>query len=196
MEKIIYNPILEEFKSPVGAAEKNKKITIKIKISQEYIISLPLIIIKDDCGMDVLTKQMDIIDQNSRYNVYSVDFTLNNEGLYWYCFQFSDCYGIHYIGCKPNLEPRLTDFLPNYWQLTIHNKFRGSLKWFKGSVMYQIMVDRFFKGEDLPVREDVIMHTNWDDTPNYKPINGQVLNNDFFGGNIEGVIKKLDYLAE
>jgi len=195
MEKIIYNPIFEEFKSPVGAAEKNKKISVKIKISQEYIINLPLINIKDDSGMDVLSKQMNIVDQSSQYNVYCVDFTISKEGLYWYCFQFSDCYGIHYIGCKPNLEPKLTDFLPNYWQLSVHNKFRGNLNWFKGTIMYQIMVDRFYKGEDLPVKENVKVHENWDDIPNYKAVDGKVLNNDFFGGNLEGVIKKLDYLS-
>ena len=38
-------------------------------------------------------------------------------------------------------------------------------------------------------------HDNLNDTPNYAPDkNGKVLNNDFFGGNLQGIIDKLDYL--
>lgn len=39
------------------------------------------------------------------------------------------------------------------------------------------------------------MHEKWDDTPFYTPIDGKILNNDFFGGDLRGIIKKLDYLV-
>ena len=63
--------------------------------------------------------------------------------------------------------------------------------------MYQIFPDRFYKStkkhENIP--EGRIMRENWEDTPYYKPDeNGHVWNNDYFGGDLEGIKEKLPYL--
>ena len=60
--------------------------------------------------------------------------------------------------------------------------------------MYQIFPDRFNRSGEVVVREGGIYHDNWLDTPEYLPVDGYVLNNDFFGGNFQGVIEKLDYI--
>ena len=41
------------------------------------------------------------------------------------------------------------------------------------------------------------IHKNWYDEVDWKPTpDGQVLNNDFFGGNFRGITEKMDYIAD
>lgn len=65
--------------------------------------------------------------------------------------------------------------------------------------MYQIFPDRFYKSgrvhENIPYGR--VMRDNWEDTPYYRPDeNGHVWNNDYFGGDLEGIREKLPYLKE
>jgi 4-alpha-glucanotransferase len=68
--------------------------------------------------------------------------------------------------------------------------------------MYQIFVDRFFDGSEdkalSKTKTDCIIHESWDEQPLYKPdpVSKEVLCNDFFGGNLKGIIQKLPYLKE
>lgn len=68
--------------------------------------------------------------------------------------------------------------------------------WAKGKIAYQIFVDRFCcddskKIEKVPGR----IYRKWGELPNWKRNNnGNFHNNDFFGGNIKGITKKLGYL--
>lgn len=72
-------------------------------------------------------------------------------------------------------------------------------KWAKGAVMYQIFVDRFFNGnptndvvdnEYLYLKKPVSQVKDWNKNPEIEGIR------EFYGGDLEGVIRKLDYLKE
>ena len=61
--------------------------------------------------------------------------------------------------------------------------------------MYQIFPDRFFSSGNVIVGEGKWLHKSWKEQPEYRMnAEGKVLNNDFFGGNLQGIIKKLDHL--
>ena len=84
------------------------------------------------------------------------------------------------------------------FQLTV---FDGSYKvadWFGKGITYNIFPDRFCRTQVPPkegYRAPRVVHENWNDIPVYLPNEkGEILNNDFFGGSIQGVISKLDYL--
>ena len=69
--------------------------------------------------------------------------------------------------------------------------------WFAGSVMYHIFLDRFCQGEGkVTLNRDATVNPDWaNGIPQYARRNGDALsNNVFFGGNLWGVIEKLDYL--
>ena len=53
------------------------------------------------------------------------------------------------------------------YQLTVYNN-SPTPKWFKGAVMYQIYVDRFFRpaNNNPPLKENILFHSSWNDTPN------------------------------
>ena len=91
------------------------------------------------------------------------------------------------------------EFPSKSFQITVYQKDYKTPDWFSESIVYQIFPDRFCNANDdgtfLGNRNDIIKR-NWGDQPYYKAeqFGGEYLANDFFGGNLEGIIKKLPYL--
>lgn len=85
-----------------------------------------------------------------------------------------------------------------------HNPFQLSVSDFEhdapcalwGGVIYQIFVDRFNRGGDVPVSDGAKLITEeWDVIPEYPEYPGAPLkNNTFFGGTLFGITDKLDYI--
>lgn len=195
MKDIQFLPTVSFYKSPVGAVLIGNNISINIGINRNFnIYDLKLLLHKDYEEKET-EYSLQYKNEDGDYNYFHLDFNVDEVGIYWYCFSFYDCYGKHYISYNEDLEGRLSDN-KRFWQLSIHNEFKSSLNWFKGKVMYQIMVDRFYNGGVSYKKDGIIYHNNWSDIPEYLPVNGEVLNNDFFGGDLLGIIKKLDYLKE
>ena len=72
-------------------------------------------------------------------------------------------------------------------------------EWAKGAIMYQIYVDRFYNGdksndvetnEYCYIGENVTRVENWDKYP------AQMGVREFYGGDLQGVLDKMDYLVE
>ena len=90
----------------------------------------------------------------------------------------------------------------NSYQITVYKEgiTKLGLVLEKG-IAYQIFVDRFCNGNEngefLGNRTDIIKR-NWGEQPFYKAeqFGGEYKANDFFGGNLKGVIKKLPYLKD
>ncbi len=88
---------------------------------------------------------------------------------------------------------------PIPYQITVYDSSYKTPDWMKGGIMYQIFCDRFYKSENydnLGMRGDIIAR-NWGEVPYHTPeqFGGEYLANDFYGGSLEGVIEKLDYIA-
>ncbi|MCR4718447.1 MAG: glycoside hydrolase family 13 protein [Firmicutes bacterium] len=95
---------------------------------------------------------------------------------------------------------RTYDEIPyNKFQITVYDGAYKTPKWWRESICYQIFPDRFFNGTKdgkfLGTRQDIIKR-NWGEAPYYKAdqFGGKYLANDFFGGNLLGIEKKLPYL--
>ncbi len=94
-------------------------------------------------------------------------------------------------------EPR-----DNSYQITIYDKNYKTPDWFKGRVMYQIFTDRFFgdhseTGGAIPKkRNEYVIHNDWYEQISFNshPFEMGPACNDFYGGNLKGIIEKLDYL--
>lgn len=116
-----------------------------------------------------------------------------------------------YIKSSDDLSTAGASCLPNVWieemdtssafQLTVYDPDFTTPEWMHGATMYQIFPDRFFRGEDGIRRSGIEshenrgwpikVHENWDDFPDwaepYEPV-------DFYGGTLNGITEKLDYL--
>lgn len=84
----------------------------------------------------------------------------------------------------------------DFFQLLVYRKRETPPDWFKGGIMYHVFVDRFFSAGNNPCRADAVKYENWYDTiPEYPAYPGAPLrNNGFFGGDLQGITEKLDYL--
>ncbi len=111
--------------------------------------------------------------------------------LLWYYFRLQRPDGSWQDLGKQGLGDRTA------YQLTVYRP-EDIPAWFGRGVTYQIFPDRFCR-LGVPSPDGLIgertVHRHWQEEPVYGPdAHGIVRNNDFFGGSLQGIISKLDYL--
>ena len=127
------------------------------------------------------------------YGHWQGSFTME-PGLYFYWFRIGkaeDSFRLFKEGSQTNMEQG------EKWQLSFLPEDFTVPDYAVGSVMYQILPDRFYKSGDCDLTEKLgpfTIHENWDDLPRYGPDEDKHWNNDFFGGNFRGIEEKLPYL--
>lgn len=185
-----YNPLDEACKSITGGVPRKSELTLRIiaKKSGEGDFSAQtcaLIIYRDgETQQSLAMKPKD--------GGFEITLRFYRNGLYFYRFELD---GIVF-GCGQMRKGTFTE-QQRYWQITVFESDYQTPDWFKGGVMYQIFPDRFYKSGEISVPDYKILRSDWGGTPNYQPNeNGKVLNNDFFGGNLNGIREKLPYLKE
>lgn len=80
------------------------------------------------------------------------------------------------------------------WQLTVYPADYTVPEWVKGGVIYQIFPDRFCKKGDFSVGKGKQKREDWGGEPKFRDLDGVVRNNEFFGGNFQGIVSKLGYI--
>ncbi len=121
------------------------------------------------------------------------------DGLFWYSIVFDSNEGtLRICENKGSYSPCVKSVGEGFdgFQLTVYENTLKTPDWMKGNIMYHIFVDRFCKEEPTYVRPDAILEEDWDNyTPEYAKVpGGFVKNNRFYGGNLYGVAKKLEYI--
>ncbi|MDZ4994701.1 glycoside hydrolase family 13 protein [Clostridium perfringens] len=127
--------------------------------------------------------------------------TTDSLGILNYCFKYiKDGFTQYYGNNEENLggEGKIYYEFPKYYQITVYNK-NEIPNWYKEGIIYQIFVDRFFNGnknnEILNKKKNIFIYGSWYDEPMYiRDSNGNIERWDFYGGNLRGVIEKLDYI--
>lgn len=197
---VIHNSQDSEYRKPFGAVVAGEKVKLSINVDKEVNVSIQLIY-KDET---VNTIMMDREYLNSGYFKYSVEIdTSDYIGLLQYYFTIINDSNYVYYG---NNDERLGgigaiyNFNPIPYQITVYKESKVP-DWYKEGVIYQVFVDRFYNGNEngaiLNPKKNSFIYGNWNDTPMYIKDNcGRIIRWDFYGGNLNGVIKKLDYLQE
>ena len=189
-----------ELRNPFGAVSIGNKVRIRLWTSKKCSAYINLI----NFYNNQIEIQMNEIGWNSLANnwVYETEVdTLNNIGLIYYYFRVN-YYGRDIIYGN-NIESlggvgQVYFNEPVSYQITIYSK-QEVPSWYREGIIYQIFVDRFFNGEDegkvLNPKKNTFIYGNWDDSPMYiKDMNGNIVRWDFYGGNLLGVKKKLEYI--
>ena len=136
--------------------------------------------------------KMQVVQSRNGFDFYGVKFKLP-KGIFRYHFEIIDGITTYYYNCQGvTKEPQVwMDFeiYPGY----------ETPDWAKGAVMYQIFVDRFYNGDpkndvvtceyfyigDVSVKVD-----DWFKAPAAMGVR------EFYGGDLQGVMDKLDYLQD
>ena len=129
------------------------------------------------------------------YTVYTAHFTPREKGLYWYWFELPE-EGIVISRDPATGQAAVTRDL-RCWQITVCEPAYAAPDWIYGGVFYHIFVDRFAASGEPVYMDGKILRHDWGGMPDYQPnAEGRILNNDFFGGNLAGIVEKLPYLQK
>ncbi len=180
---VFYNPLDKFFKSQVGAVKAGNKITFRVKGNFDSVV----FVFKKD-GEDVSSRYQ----MTKREDYFSVELSFDR-GLYFYYFDI----GNNFIGLGEDFLGQIT-YKPSFFQLTVYDNDYIVPNWLYGGTIYQIFPDRFCRSENFKILpNDKVFHENWLDTPIFEPNEeGKVVNNDFFGGDLKGILSKLNYLKD
>lgn len=175
------------------------------KISYHDTIKYPLKKVKSINGQEYWSCRVEF----SNLNVYGYYFEIEDESsmIYYgnndqdYSFQAFKLKGTNGIG---KVYEDLKDLIP-YTQSIYNPRFKTP-EWAKDIIYYYIFPERFKNGDKTndprPGKrkfygsEDIELHKNWNDEPYLPGDSGadDIYCNDFFGGDLQGIMEKLDYL--
>lgn len=194
--RILYDSKKIEYKTPFGALASGSECNINIKIPVSCEAGKVYICMKNDNTDEEKRFLMQYVSSSDDYDKFATVFSLDSEGLWFY----------HFFISTPESEFELFKYgyddtnigVGERWQLTCYPRDFSVPAEFCGKVMYQIFPDRFYR-EELEDTKDKLtpfyIHSDTEDIPDFLPDqNGKILNCDFYGGNLKGIIRKLDYI--
>ena len=191
---IIYDSWIESYKKPFGALEIGEGININVEavsdVKEMYLILETNEDIKKEIKME-----------NKLNGIFTIDkYKFEKENIYFYYFKSieGENLQVKYYGksydCGECVEYHYINDI-NKYQITVSKKTETPT-WFKEGILYHIFVDRFNKtGKINNPKKNSFIYANWEDTPMYiKNKENEVIRWDFHGGNLKGIISKLNYL--
>ncbi len=190
MQRIIYNSKDAQYKSLFGALPTNKKCTFNIDIHISENPTGAALCVRADEKSGHLSFPMEYTGTIGEYMRFSCDVSFDTSGLYFYRFEFSCPEGIRFCGVRDG-KALVEDWLDE-WQLTVYDHHFDTPDWAKSKVMYQIFPDRFCRSNNYmynPAKNEREIVDNWFATPKNQ-------GNDFFMGNIRGIIERLPFIKE
>lgn len=192
----LFNSLDSAYKTPRGAVRAGEPLRLALTIPEHYGFVEPRLVLTKDGG-DPVEYRMDFKGCVEGVNHFRLSLTLDEAGLYFYYFDLYSDFRKLYRGELG--EAVLSWTAGACWQLTVYEADFATPKALRGGVMYQIFPDRFFEGRPHPVMPfaDRVYRANKQGEPYFWPNEqGGQLNLDYFGGDFEGIRKKLGYLQQ
>ncbi len=183
-KNVLFSDGTEDYRSP-AEPKAGDMVTIRFRTAKNNVDGVWL------C-MDDRKISMEIEETADGFDYYACKILVGGENIRYYfkiTTGFLECY---YDRRGVSREVR------NEYAFRIVPGF-STPDWAKGAVMYQLLVDRFYSGDPV---NDVL-----DQEYHYIGVYSQTVKNwhkypaefdvaEFYGGDLQGVIKKLDYLQE
>ena len=174
------------YKSPYGAVASGTPVAFTLRPGRAEGFSHASVTARFESRKDeIVIAKMPWQGHDLGQDIFFVELdTTGYVGLIWYSFRLE------------KLDGRTQDLGP--YQLTVYDGEEEVPSWFGEGVTYQIFPDRFCRSR-VPDPEGLVggrtVHERWDEPPDFRPDQyGEIRNRDFFGGDFQGVIDKLDYL--
>ena len=194
----LFNSYDPYFKQPFGAVSAGQTVHLSLCIPEELGYVDPHLVLQKEGKYDVpVHYRMKFDGQTPHQNHFSVNVVLGDPGLYFYYFDLYTDFrrivrGADNCGVVSWQEGES-------WQITVYEPDFQTPECIKGKVFYQIFPDRFCEGiENKPMPfPDRLYQADKHAEPFWQPNEtGGHLNEDYFGGDLEGIRIKLPYLRE
>ena len=194
--RILFDSQLTKFKTPFGTLSQGQTCQLHIHIPCSVGAVKTECILEAADGSAACTALLEKECVQGDYDIFAGTFSLVTPGLYFYYFKIykpDGSFRLFKQGSDTNMEAG------DRWQVTCTPAGFVTPDWAKGAVIYQIFPDRFCKAgsSDLTGKlTPFTVHEDWYEDVDWRPDeSGNVLNNDFFGGNFRGITEKMDYIA-
>ncbi len=194
--RILFDSQQKYHKNPFGCVTPRQACRLNIHIPATVKTVAVCCVIQNEDGSPLKETPLSLTETRGVYQIWGGDITLDTEGLYFYYFRITGATGTFRLfkqGHDTNMESG------DLWQLSCIPADFTTPNWAKGAVIYQVFPDRFSKAGtcDLTGKlEPYILHQNWEEEVIWEADeNGEILNNDFYGGNFQGITEKMDYIA-
>lgn len=163
----------------------NQTVTLRFRTAKDDVQRVRLI-------TGVGGYDMEKAETKGEFDYYTIDWKLNEEA-FSYCFEIWDgervCY---YNQCGTAGE------IVEFYNFVIVPGF-STPDWAKGAVMYQIYTDRFYNGDpsnDVETNEYYYIGGYSSRVKDWGKYPATMGVREFYGGDLRGVMEKLDYLQE
>ena len=193
--RILYNSKELYYKTPFGTLVPKEVSQLRILIPRSCETSCVSLEIETEDGTSVRSFPFQKDETKELYDIFTCSFSIDTCGLYFYWFRITANTGPFRLfkqGNDTNMESG------DRWQLSVVPECFTTPDWLKGAVIYQIFPDRFRKSGKCDLNDKLTPYTlreDWGGQPYYQPNEkGEVLCNDFFGGNFRGITEKLSYI--
>lgn len=202
---IFHNSHEEKYRYPFGAVACGAMIVLGLTVQTSKPINSAEAIVSAEggSGQRITLCARDMQGEAVNYSA-NIDMPME-PGLLWYYFEIVIDGEKYYYGNNERSlggAGRVYSTIPPSYQITVYKEGAKTPFWYKRGIMYQIFVDRFRNGNKdgkvLNPKKNSFIYANWEDIPTYikNCENGTISRWDFFGGNLQGVVDKLDYLKE
>ena len=202
--RIEHNSQMSIYRSPFGAVTTGESVRLRLGISEGGIPHC--VRVHYNFKGETYIKNMSYVYEIGTMCMYEAKIIMPNRvGLLWYYFEVVNNSGKFFYSNNRQMLGGLGEMYnekpESAYQITVYSPSYKTPEWFCDSVVYQIFPDRFYNGNEHGEfsgdRQDIIKR-QWNDMPYYKAsqFGGEYKANDFFGGNLKGITKKLSYLAE
>ncbi|MDD4839677.1 MAG: glycoside hydrolase family 13 protein [Clostridia bacterium] len=184
-----YNPLLN--KRPYGAVVAGQLVSISFPLDINFGVKRFYIRLWKES--EIIRVELSKTNEHTGVAYFEGDFRVKDWGIWHYHFEGETDNGMVYFGQGEDGNSTCGEWLPE-WQLTVIKHRYKTPKWAKGGLIYHLFADRFCRAGDRKLEKDGTFHTDWFEAPVVANPGEEYRADDFFGGDIEGIISKLDYL--
>ncbi len=187
------------FRDPFGAVTPHTPVHFRVCLPREWGCSAcRLVMRRDGCG-DTADGMFWAGMEGDDREWWECHYAPAAVGVYFYAFEL-ELHGRRawLFRRQDGGAERLAADNGRMWQITCYDPALTTPDWLAGGVMYQIFPDRFAASGNPKsgVPDDRVMREDWGGEPVWRPdAQGEVRNNDFFGGDLAGIEAHLDRLG-
>lgn len=180
--RALFSDTTAEYVSPAEPAT-GEKITIRFRAGRDNLDRVYVVV-------DGAYLQMKLQDRDEQFDYFAVEYQLDNKVIhYYFAFYIGNVFGYY------DARGLVQETMECMWFRVIPGF--STPAWAKGAVMYQIFVDRFCNGDpanDVESGEYVYLNKPVQKAADWNQYPTGV--GEFFGGDLQGVLDKMDYLQE
>ena len=164
------------------------KVNIEFPLETGWINYVNLVIETENTSYTIPLKHLK--NENNKI-IFETEFYLETRAIYHYYFEYNVNNEIKYIKKQNNQDEHIIK--DDMYKLSVNFDVPD---WAKGKIMYHIFVDRFNRGSKEKMKEMPrrTTYSNWEEEMILGPNKDGIWNADFYGGDLQGIEQKLDYI--